>query len=137
MRAVDEKPQLKLVIWKIRLELSGEASAAGRDQAKDNVFRTGCKFYCPETTEPPQELEGFKKCIRFLYGVTYTLEEGSEKSWRVLSFRNLFWFLKLRKQSLNNVVMSTSGTRRITYCNRGMQVTGTDKQELQIPWKPG
>lgn len=60
------KPQLKLVIfWKIRLEVSGEASAAGKDQAKDNVFRPGCKFYSPETIEPPQELEGFKKCIGF------------------------------------------------------------------------
>ena len=63
---MDGKPQLKLVIfWKIRLELRGEASAARRDQAKDNVFRPGCKCYSPETTESPQERERFKKCIRF------------------------------------------------------------------------
>lgn len=72
---MDGKPQLKLVIfWKMRLELSGEASAAGRDQAKDNVFRPGRKFYSPEMTEPPQEREGFKKCIRFFScKVLYTL----------------------------------------------------------------
>ena len=64
-RAVDEKPQPKLAM-KIRLELSGEASAAGRDQAKDNVFRPGCKFYSPERTETPQEPEWFNnKCIKF------------------------------------------------------------------------
>lgn len=59
-------------------------------------------------TEPLQELEGSKKCSRFFFC------KASEKSWGVLSFRNLFWFLKLHKQSLNNVVMSTSGTQRIT-----------------------
>lgn len=54
------------------------------------------------------------------------IEKGLEKNWRVLSFRNLFWFPKLRKQSLNNVVMSTLGTWRITYHNKGAQVIGTD-----------
>lgn len=75
--------------------------------------------------------------VLLLEGVTHTLEKRSEKSWAVLSFRNLFWFLKLHKQSLNNVVMSTSGTWRITYHNRGAQMIGTYKQDIQIPWKPG
>ena len=47
------------------MELSREASAAelaaGRDQAKDNVFRPGYKAHSPEVNEPLQELEGFKK----------------------------------------------------------------------------
>lgn len=72
---MDGKPQLKLVIfWKIRLVLSREASATGRDQAKDNVLRPGCKFYSAEMIEPPQELEGFKKCVRFFsWKVLHTL----------------------------------------------------------------
>lgn len=63
---MDGKPQLKLIIfWKIRLELSGETSAAelaaGRDQPKDSVCRPGHKARSPEVNEPLRELEGFKK----------------------------------------------------------------------------
>lgn len=63
---MDGKPQLKLIIfWKIRLELSGEASAAelaaGRDQPKDSVCRPGYKARSPEVNEALRELEGFKK----------------------------------------------------------------------------
>lgn len=81
---MDGKPQLKLVIfWKIRLELSGEASSARRDQAKDNVFRPGCKFYSPEMTEPPQNSRGLRnvsgsslvRCyIHFREGIREKLE---------------------------------------------------------------
>lgn len=78
---MDGKPQLKLVIFcKSRLELSGEASAAERDQAKDNVFRPGCKFYSLEATEPLQELEGFKKCSRFFFRkVLHTLQRRDQR----------------------------------------------------------
>lgn len=89
-------------------------------------------------TEPPQDLNGFKKCIGFFLseGVMHSLEKRSEKSWGVLSCRILPWFLKLYKLSLN-VIMSTSGTWKITYHNRKAsdwhrQTEATDSLETGI-----